>query len=34
VSFTPSRAESFQTARREAYDRVARWLISRLERAW
>lgn len=34
VSFTPSRSESYLTARREAYDRVARWMISRLERPW
>jgi hypothetical protein len=34
VSFTPSRSESFRSARQEAYDRIARWIVSKFEREW
>jgi hypothetical protein len=34
VSFTPARSESYLTARQEAYDRLARWIVTRFEREW
>ena len=34
VTFTPSRAEGFETARREAFDRLARWVVSHFEKEW
>jgi hypothetical protein len=34
VSFTPTRSESFLTARQEAYDRLARWIVTKFEREW
>lgn len=34
VTFTPSRSEGFETARREAFDRLARWVVSHFEKEW
>jgi hypothetical protein len=34
VTFTPSRAEGFETARREAFDRLSRWVVSHFEKEW
>jgi hypothetical protein len=34
VSFTPSRSETFLSARQEAYDRIARWIVTKFERDW
>ena len=34
VTFTPSRGEGFETARREAFDRLARWVVSHFEKDW
>jgi hypothetical protein len=34
VSYVPSRAESFETARREAFDRLARWVLTHFEKDW
>lgn len=34
VTYTPSRAESFETARREAFDRLARWVVTHFEKDW
>ena len=34
VTFTPSRAEGFETARREAFDRLARWVVAHFEKDW
>lgn len=34
VTYTPSRAESFETARREAFDRLARWIVTHFEKDW
>lgn len=34
VVYTPSRSESFETARREALDRLARWIAARFEKEW
>lgn len=34
VSFTPSRAEGFETARREAFDRLSRWVVTHFEKDW
>ena len=34
VPFTPSRAEDFETARAKAFDRLARWVVTRFEKEW
>lgn len=34
VTYTPSRAEGFETARREAFDRLARWVVAHFEKEW
>lgn len=34
VSFTVARGESEATARAEVFDRLARWVVSRLEKEW
>ena len=34
VPFTPSRAEDFDTARVKAFDRIARWVVTRFEKEW
>ena len=34
VTYVPSRAESFETARREAFDRLARWILTHFEKDW
>lgn len=34
VSYTPSRGESAETARREMVDRLARWVVTRFEKEW
>jgi hypothetical protein len=34
VSYTPGRGESAETARREMVDRLARWVVTRLEKEW
>lgn len=34
VTYTPSRAEGFETARREAFDRLSRWVVSHFEKDW
>jgi hypothetical protein len=34
VTFTPSRSEGFETARREAFDRLARWVVAHFEKEW
>ena len=34
VSFTSSRGESLETARREAFDRLARWVVTHFEKEW
>lgn len=34
VVYTPSRGQSEETARREMVDRLARWVVSRLEKEW
>lgn len=34
VPFTPSRAEDFDTARAKAFDRIARWVVTRFEKEW
>jgi hypothetical protein len=34
ASFTAARGESFETARRRVFDRLARWVASHLEKQW
>jgi hypothetical protein len=34
VSFSTARGESFQSARQEMIDRVARWVVTRFEKDW
>ena len=34
VTFTPTRSEGFETARREAFDRLARWVVAHFEKEW
>lgn len=34
ASFSSGRSESRETARREVYDRLARWVVTRLEKDW
>ncbi len=34
VSYTPSRGESVETARREMVDRLARWVVTHFEKEW
>lgn len=34
VAFTPSRGESVETARREAVDRLALWIVAHFEKDW
>lgn len=34
VNFSSARAESTETARQEAFDRIARWVLTLLEREW
>ena len=34
VAFTPSRGESVETARREAVDRLALWVVAHFEKDW
>ena len=34
ASFSTARGESLETARQEAFERLARWVASRLERDW
>ena len=34
VSFTSARNQTFGTARREVFDRLARWVLTRLEKKW
>jgi len=34
ASFTESRGESFETARQKVFDRLARWVVSHLEKQW
>ena len=34
VSFAGARGETLESARREMFDRLARWLASRLEKGW
>jgi len=34
ASFSTARAESLETARQEVFDRLARWIVSRLEKDW
>jgi hypothetical protein len=34
ASFTVARGESFETARQKVFDRLARWVVSRLEKQW
>ena len=34
IPYTPSRAESFETARREAFDRLTRWVVVHFEKDW
>ena len=34
ASFTPSRGESFETARQKVFDRLARWVVAHLEKQW
>ena len=34
ASFTPARGESFETARQAVFDRLARWVVSHLEKQW
>jgi len=33
-SFTTARGESFETARQKVFDRLARWVVSHLEKQW
>jgi len=33
-SFTTARGENFETARQKVFDRLARWVVSRLEKQW
>lgn len=34
VSYTPSRGESVESARREMVDRLARWVVTHFEKEW
>ena len=34
VSFVSARAETFDSARQEVFDRLARWAVSRFEKEW
>lgn len=34
ASFTEARGESFETARQKVFDRLARWVVSHLEKQW
>jgi len=34
ASFSSGRSETRETARREVYDRLARWVVTRLEKDW
>jgi hypothetical protein len=34
VTFSSARAESLETARQEVFDRLARWVATRLEKDW
>lgn len=34
ASFTVARGESFESARQKVFDRLARWVVSHLERQW
>ena len=34
VSFASARGESLETARREAFDRMARWIVAHFEKEW
>ena len=34
ASFTTARGESFETARQKVFDRLARWVVSHLEKQW
>jgi len=34
ASFTAARGESFQSARQEVFDRLARWVVTRFEKEW
>ncbi len=34
ATFATERAESRETARREVFDRLARWVVTRLEKDW
>lgn len=34
VAFASSRGESLETARREAFDRLARWVVTHFEKEW
>lgn len=34
ASFTTTRGESFETARRKVFDRLARWVVAHLEKQW
>ena len=34
ASYSASRGESFETAREKVFDRLARWVVSHLEKAW
>jgi hypothetical protein len=34
ASFTEARGESFETARQKVFDRLARWVVSHMEKQW
>ena len=34
AAFAASRGETFETARREAFDRLARWVVTHFEKEW
>lgn len=34
VSFTSARAETFESARQEVFDRLARWVVTHFEKEW